>query len=87
MYFSLFRNYLPLEKDRTLHLPSLVEIGLVVLEKKLKTWKLYDINDNDYDNRQMLINISEKLSWAFSSGEWKSFIYTPFLFKKTTKLV
>ena len=47
--FSLFRNYLPLEKDGALHLnelanlnpftqgcfvPSLVEIGPVVLEKK-----------------------------------------------------
>ena len=45
--FSLFRNYLPLEKGRALHLnnlesliqgyfvPSLVEIGPVVLEKKI----------------------------------------------------
>ena len=52
--FSLFRNYLPLEKGRALHLnklespspgdtftqgcsvPGLVEIGPVVLEKKMK---------------------------------------------------
>ena len=45
--FSLFRNYLPLEKGGVLHLkklesftqgcfwPSLVEIGAVVLEKKI----------------------------------------------------
>ena len=31
--------------------PSLVEIGSVVLEKKMKMWKVYD-NDNDKDDRQ-----------------------------------
>ena len=60
--FLLFL-YLPWEKGMTLHLnktqvpfiqrcfvPSLVEIGPVVLEKKiLKIWKVYD-DDNDYDN-------------------------------------
>ena len=43
--FSLFRNYLPLEKDGALHLnkveSSLVEIGQVVLEKKWKIGKVY----------------------------------------------
>ena len=29
--------------------PSLVEIGQVVLEKKMKKWKVYD-NDNNNDN-------------------------------------
>ena len=52
--FSLFRNYLdwkavwpfiwqiwiPLSK--WCFVPSLVEIGLVVLEKKMKIWKIYD---------------------------------------------
>ena len=39
--FSVFHYYLPFEKDRALHLnkrcfvPSLVEIGPVVLEKKI----------------------------------------------------
>ena len=42
---------------------KLVEIGLVVLEKKTKMWKVY----NDNDDRQ----ISEKLTWAFGSGELK----------------
>ena len=45
--------------------PSLVEIGLVVLEKKLKMWKVYRGTDRQKtDNRR-----SEKLTWAFSSGE------------------
>ena len=42
---------------------KLVEIGLVVLEKKTKMCKVY----NDNDDRQ----ISEKLTWAFGSGELK----------------
>ena len=32
-------------------MPSLIEIGLVVVEKELKIWKGYDNNDNvNYDN-------------------------------------
>ena len=32
-------------------MPSLVEIGPVVLEKKMKMWKVYNDNDNnDNDN-------------------------------------
>ena len=31
-------------------MPSLVEIGPVVLEKKMKMWKVYDDNDNDNDD-------------------------------------
>ena len=30
--------------------PSLVEIGPVVLENKMKMWKVYDNNDDDNDN-------------------------------------
>ena len=30
--------------------PSLVEIGPVVLEKKMKMWKVYDDNYNNNDN-------------------------------------
>ena len=45
IYFSLFLNYLRLEKDGALHLnkveSSLVEIGQVVLEKKWKIGKVY----------------------------------------------
>ena len=56
--FSLFRNYLPLEQTwipftQGCFVPSLIEIGPVVLEKKMKMWKVYDNNDNnnnDNDN-------------------------------------
>ena len=63
MYFSLFHNYLPLEKGEALHLkktwipftqgcfvPSLVEIDQVVLEKKMKMWKVYNNNNDLYTN-------------------------------------
>ena len=30
--------------------PSLIEIGPVVLEKKMKMWKVYDNDDNDNDD-------------------------------------
>ena len=30
--------------------PSLVEIGSVVLEKKMKMWKVYDNDDNEDNN-------------------------------------
>ena len=45
--------------------PSLVQIGQTVLEKKLKMRKFYRT-----DKRQ-----SEKLTWAFSSGELKTGVY------------
>ena len=32
-------------------MPSLVEIGSVVLEKKMKMWKVYDNDDNDDGQR------------------------------------
>ena len=57
--FSLFCYYLPLERGGALHLdklesqgcfvPSLVEIDLVVLEKKLKSENL---NDNNVDHNR-----------------------------------
>ena len=43
--------------------PSLVEFGPVVLEKKSKMWK---VNGQTTDNRW-----SEKLTWTFGSGELK----------------
>ena len=78
--FSLFSNYLPLEKGVTLlfeqiwipltqecFVPSLIEIFPVVLEKNLKVSKVYRRTDRQTtDNRR-----SEKLTWAFSSGELK----------------
>ena len=45
--------------------PSLVEIGPELLEKKMKMWKVYD-NDGQQTNFW-----SEKLTWAFGSGELK----------------
>ena len=52
------------------YVPSLVEIGPVVLEKKTKMWKVYDNNDNTTttDNGQFW---SEMLIWAFGLGELK----------------
>ena len=48
--------------------PRLIEIGLVVLEKKVNLWKLYIQKDGQTtDNRR-----SENLTWSFSSGELKT---------------
>ena len=50
--------------------PSLVDIGPVVLEKKMKMWKVYDSDDNnndDNDDGQILIrksHLSLRLRWA-----------------------
>ena len=41
-------------------MPSLVEIGQVVMQKKIKMQKVY----RQTDDRQL-----EKLTWAFGSGE------------------
>ena len=52
--------------------PSLIEIGPVVLEKKTKMWKVYDNDNNDYDGQRTTDKFwSEKLTWAFGSGELK----------------
>ena len=48
--------------------PSLVEIGPVVLEKKTKMWKVYRQTDRQTTDDRW----SEKLTWAFSSGELKT---------------
>ena len=79
--FSLFRNYVPLEKGgapsfkqtwipftRGCFVPSLVEIGPVVLDKKMKMWKVYRRTDRQTTDDRW----SEKLTWAFSSGELKT---------------
>ena len=82
--FSLFRNYLPLKKGGALHLNKIwiklnplhqmmlcvkFEICQVVLEKKIKKWKVY----GQMDRRTTDDWRSEKLTWAFSWGELKSY--------------
>ena len=54
--------------------PSLVEIGQVVLEKKMKMWQVYDNNDDDNKDSTTTTDKfwSEKLNLAFSSGELKN---------------
>ena len=48
--------------------PSLVEIGQVDLEKKMKLWKDYRRTDRQTTDDRW----SEKLIWSFSSGELKT---------------
>ena len=79
--FSLFRTYFPLEKSLALYLKTLnplhlkmlcvqfVEIGSVVLEKKMKIWKVYR-------SLQTTERRSEEPTWAFSSGELKNGKFT-----------
>ena len=59
-------------------MPSLAEIGPVVLEKKMKMWKVYRQMDGQTDGRTDRQTTddrwSEKLTWAFSSGELKTII-------------
>ena len=50
---------------------SLVEISPVVLEKEMKMWKVYRRTDSrTTDNWR-----SEKLTWAFRSGDFKTSLY------------
>ena len=75
--FSLFRNYLPLEKGGVLHLnklesPSpkdaLCKVWLKLAQWFLRRrWKCEKFTDGQTDDRR-----SEKLTWAFSSHELKS---------------
>ena len=65
------RNYLPLEKGGAIQIPftqgcfvpSLVEIGIVVLEKKMKMSKVYD---NTNDNRQILMRKAQSGGIVFT---------------------
>ena len=66
-------------------MPSLVEIGPVVLEKKSKIGKVYRRTDRQTDgqtDRQTTDERrSEKLTWAFSSGELKTILKYALLLK------
>ena len=74
--------------------PSLVEIGLVVLEKwtgvvlekKMKMWKVYRRTDGRTDRQTTDDRWSEKLTWALSSGELKSFLKRVSMVKKNQSL-
>ena len=48
--------------------PSLFEIGPEVLEKKFKMWKVYRRTERQKDRTDRW---SEKLTWAYISGEQK----------------
>ena len=52
--------------------PSLVEIGPVVLKKKMKMWKVYRRTDRQKDRQTTDDRWSEKLTWDISSGELKT---------------
>ena len=55
--------------------PTLVENGPVVLEKKIKMWKVYRQTDRcpgKTEGRWKTGKNSEKLTWAFNSGELKT---------------
>ena len=71
--FLLFHNYLPLEMGVALYLnnieslffwPSLVEIGPVVLEKKMKMWKVYRRTDGwrTISDQQSSLELSPQLN-------------------------
>ena len=79
--FLLFRNYLPL-KIRGSSLaqtwipitlgccsPSFVEIGSVVLEKKMKTWKVFRRREGKKDGWTTDNRWSEKLRWTQKNKE------------------
>ena len=55
-----------------LFVPSLVEIGPVFLEKKLKMWKVYRRTGRQIDRQTTDNRRSEKVTLCFSSGELKS---------------
>ena len=68
---------------------SFVENGQVVLQKKMKMWKVYRCTDRWRDGHmdrwtdgQTDNSRSENLTWAFSSGELKSKIYQYLHFEK-----
>ena len=80
--FSLFRNYLPLEKGGALHLNKLEspspKNALCQVWLKLaqwfwrRRWKCEKFTDGQTDRQTTDNRWSEKLTWAFSSGELKT---------------
>ena len=68
-WFFIWRNLNPLHPRKLV--PSLLEIGQVVLEKKMRMWKVYKRTDRQTDRQTTDDRWSEKLTWAFSLGELK----------------
>ena len=66
---SLEETWIP--PTQVCFVPSLVEIGPVVLEKRLKMWKVYRRTDTQMHEQTKDNMRSKKLTWAFSSGELK----------------
>ena len=60
---SFEQNWIP--STQGCFVPNLVQIGPVVLEKKIKLWKVYEQKDRLIDG-QTDDGRSEKLTWAFS---------------------
>ena len=52
---------------------NLNEIRLVVPKKKMKMWKVYRLTNRQTDRQTTDDRWSENLTWAFSSGELKSY--------------
>ena len=79
--FSLFRNYLPLEKGGALHLKklesplpkdALCQVWLKLAQWFwIRRWKCEKFTDRRTDRQTTDKRWSEKLTWAFSSGELK----------------
>ena len=79
--FSLFRNYLPLKKGGAHHLnklesPSpkdaLCHVWLKLAQWFWRRWKCEKFTDGRTDRQTTNDWWSEKLTWAFSSGELKT---------------
>ena len=70
---SFEQTWIPFTKGY--FVPISVEICPVVLEKKVKMWKIYRRTDSQTVDRGQVIR---KLSWAFSSDELKRNYRTPF---------
>ena len=78
-FLSFVQTWIPFTQGCFLSI--LVEIGSMVLEKKMKMWKVYRRTtdrqtDGWMDRRTMVDRWSEKLTWAFSSGELKITLLT-----------
>ena len=56
-------------------MPSLFEIGSMVLEKKMKMWNVYRQADGRTDRQTRDDRWLEKLTWAFSLGELKMIVH------------